>query len=332
MFQRPSHRLLISVACVVSLGLLAFVFYRFVTSSRSAVPDAGHQRIEHFDAAETRFRLGKAAADAGNHDRALADYTEAIHLDPKRWPYYFFRGDSYGALKQCDNAIADYTEVIRLNPDFVGAYVRRSGAHGMKKEYNLAIVDCNRAIEIADRQGPGRAVERTLALNRRAETYAAARDFTRAIADYSELIRLNPQDADRYSNRGACYGFKGDFESGIADFSEAIRLNPKSSLFYKSRALAYFRKAEYDLAIADCTRAVQIDAGDAAPYHLRAAAHQVKQEFDKAIADYTDSIRLNPKAKDSFVGRAAAYRSLGKNKEAGNDERAVRQLENEVGR
>jgi tetratricopeptide (TPR) repeat protein len=60
-------------------------------------------------------------ADAYKHkrdyDRAIADYTEAIHLDPKRAPYYARRGEAYMGKGDYDRAIADYTEVILLDPD-----------------------------------------------------------------------------------------------------------------------------------------------------------------------------------------------------------------------
>jgi tetratricopeptide (TPR) repeat protein len=47
-----------------------------------------------------------------------------------------------------------------------------------------------------------------------------------AIADCSELIRLNPQDAAAYFNRGYIYGELGEFDAAITDFTRAIDLDP----------------------------------------------------------------------------------------------------------
>ena len=50
-------------------------------------------------------------------DRAIADFTEAIRLDPNPDLAYQWRGDAYSDKGEYDKAIADYTESIRLDPN-----------------------------------------------------------------------------------------------------------------------------------------------------------------------------------------------------------------------
>ena len=45
-------------------------------------------------------------------------------------------------------AIADYTEAIRLNPKFAEAYCKRGYAYGNKGVYDKAIADCTKAIRL----------------------------------------------------------------------------------------------------------------------------------------------------------------------------------------
>ena len=47
-----------------------------------------------------------------------------------------------------------------------------------------------------------------------------------AIADYDEAIRLKPNDAGAYLNRGIAKQKQGQYEAAIADYDEAIRLKP----------------------------------------------------------------------------------------------------------
>ena len=51
-------------------------------------------------------------------------------------------------------------------------------------------------------------------------------DFDTAIADFTEAIRLDPTDANRYCNRGIAHCKKGDYDLAIGDLSKAIELKP----------------------------------------------------------------------------------------------------------
>ena len=65
---------------------------------------------------------GNAYRSKGDIDRAIADYSEAIHLDPKYASPYNGRGNVYQDKKDYDRAIADYDQAIRLDPKYALAY------------------------------------------------------------------------------------------------------------------------------------------------------------------------------------------------------------------
>jgi tetratricopeptide (TPR) repeat protein len=53
------------------------------------------------------------------------------------------------------------------------------------------------------------------------------KDYDKAIADYSEIIRLKPKNAHGYMKRSYLYEQKGDLPKAIADCEQAIKLDPK---------------------------------------------------------------------------------------------------------
>jgi len=61
---------------------------------------------------------GNAYLAAGDHDRAIGDYNDAIRLDRRLAAAYIGRGIAYQARKDYDRAIADYDEAIRLDPKY----------------------------------------------------------------------------------------------------------------------------------------------------------------------------------------------------------------------
>ena len=54
-----------------------------------------------------------------------------------------------------------------------------------------------------------------------------AKDFDRAIAEYTEVLRLSPAHARAYNNRGYSYYKKNNLDLALADYDEAIRRDPK---------------------------------------------------------------------------------------------------------
>ena len=48
--------------------------------------------------------------------------------------------------------------------------------------------------------------------------------YDKAIADFSEAIRLDPRNPNHYTNRGRAWASKGDQGKANADFKEAKRL------------------------------------------------------------------------------------------------------------
>ena len=62
-----------------------------------------------------------------------------------------------------------------------------------------------------------------------------------------------------YLNRGADYLSKNNNDAAIANFSELIRLDPKYFGAYTNRGEAYRRKGLLDQAIADLNRAIALN-------------------------------------------------------------------------
>ncbi|MBF0507239.1 MAG: tetratricopeptide repeat protein [Nitrospirae bacterium] len=119
-------------------------------------------------------------------------------------------------------------------------------------------------------------------------------DYDKAIADYSEAIRRNPQYALAYNNRGIAWRDKGDYDKAIADYSEAILLNPQYVLAYNNRGIAWRDKGDYDKAIADYSEAILLNPEYALAYNNRGIARFNKGEFSSAALDLAQSQQLKP--------------------------------------
>jgi len=95
-----------------------------------------------------------------------------------------------------------------------------------KMSGDVAIAACSRVITSARYQG------RKLAglYDNRGVEYRKIGQYDRAIADYSEAIRLDPNYAKAFNNRGDAYRDKGEYDRATADYNQAIGLNPKDPM------------------------------------------------------------------------------------------------------
>jgi serine/threonine protein kinase/tetratricopeptide (TPR) repeat protein len=134
-----------------------------------------------------------------------------------------------------------------------------------------------------------------------------AKQYDKAIADYTEAIRLKPDYAEAYSGRAFVYTFVGKFDQAIADCNEAIRIKPDLAEAYKNRANPHNELKQYGDAIADCTEAIRLNPNYAEAYANRARSYVDLKQYDKAIADCDEAIRLKPELFQGYDNRASAY-------------------------
>ena len=86
--------------------------------------------------------------------------------------------------------------------------------------------------------------------------------YDEAIELTTQVIGADPQDAQAYFYRGRAYHCRngqGDVERAVADFSESIRLAPKEPEAYYSRALAYRDFGDPEKSAADDKSARELD-------------------------------------------------------------------------
>jgi tetratricopeptide (TPR) repeat protein len=137
--------------------------------------------------------------------------------------------------------------------------------------------------------------------------YESKAKLDEAIADYSEAIRLNPTFSSPLCRRGELYMWRREVDKAIGDFSAYVQLQPKSVAGYSARGTAFRRKGDLDKAIADYTTAIQLDPNYFPAYDGRALAYGLKRDRAKAIADSSDAIRLKPDNLEAYLHRAGFY-------------------------
>lgn len=135
-----------------------------------------------------------------------------------------------------------------------------------------------------------------------------ANHYVEAIADFDKAIKLYPQKADAYYNRGLAKFTLGDLEFAQGNLAEAWKL--------------------YEAGIEDSTQAIQLTPEDVYAYHNRAGGKfrlgrstasqgdiaKGQRYYQGAIQDWTQVIKLNPELADSYNNLGIAKAILGESK------------------
>ncbi|RKU15827.1 hypothetical protein C6501_06610 [Candidatus Poribacteria bacterium] len=124
-------------------------------------------------------------------------------------------------------------------------------------------------------------------------------DYKGAIADYTHAIRLKPDAANAYVNRGVAKADLEQYFAAIADFDIAIRLKPDDAEAYVNRGIAKLKTGDHVGAIADYTMAIRLKPDDALAYYTRGLAKALLGRTLEARQDLRNALRLAIKAGDA---------------------------------
>ena len=218
-------------------------------------------------------------------DGALADYAQALLLNPKISVVYYNEGLINVQKGDLDVAIAAYDHALDLDPKMAVAYYNRGVAKNTEGNLDGAIADYTQALVLNPKIA--------LAYYKRGFARQSKGDPDGALADYSQAVALEPKMAAAFYNRGLIKVQKGDLDGAIADSTQAIDLAPKNGQAYYNRGLARLGKGNLDGALADfrefCELVPRDTGADAARLYIWVIS---TQENPKGNADQELSTSL----------------------------------------
>jgi tetratricopeptide (TPR) repeat protein len=120
-----------------------------------------------------------------------------------------------------------------------------------------------------------------------------ADDLDEKIRFYSEAIRLDPDDADSYYNRGDARYENGDMNGALQDYNRGIGHKPDATA-YVNRGVLRKMKGDVEGALQDYNEAIRLQPEFGVAYYNRGKLRDQKG----GLEDYNKAIQLGYKTQD----------------------------------
>lgn len=124
------------------------------------------------------------------------------------------------------------------------------------KDWNKAIEMFRKAAELDQKFKPNLVI----AYQHRAFAAASQQKYQDAIADLTEALKVNPQNARTYEQRAAMEMNTKEYDKALADYSEAIKFHPDEISNYLYRGYIYELRGDKKNAMADTESALKLDS------------------------------------------------------------------------
>jgi tetratricopeptide (TPR) repeat protein len=183
------------------------------------------------------------------NEKALADYNKALALGETVARYYN-RALLFKKLNDRPKAIADLEKALALDP---------GNQMVVKKLAELKDTD---ALNTASSVPAGKTAKKWKG---EGDVFYEDKNYGEAVRCFTEAIALDPNNALYYEDRGMAYEKLSENEKALADYTEAIRLDPDSNdvkYAYWNRALMFDELKRNSDAIADYISYLRIDPDD----------------------------------------------------------------------
>ncbi|MBR0673352.1 tetratricopeptide repeat protein [Neoroseomonas soli] len=245
------------------------------------------------------YNRGVSRRAAGDTDGAIADYGEAIRVNPNYASAFTNRGNARRDQHDLAGAIADYTEALRINPFSASSLTNRGNARREQGDLPGAIEDHGAAIKAQ----PSFA----LAWRNRGLAHHDLGDLKAALADFDEAIRLDPSYALGFHNRALARRANGDPQGAVEDYDALLRLRPRHAQAFHERGLARGDLGDLAGAVADQDTAIRLDRRiAAAALTARGLARIARGQAEAAMPDLLAAFSMTPKDAQPLAGLCLA--------------------------
>ena len=150
---------------------------------------------------------------------------------------------------------------------------------------------------------------------RRVLEFEQRRDWDGLAAFAEENIKLDKLNSDWWLVAGYAYSQGGQRKRAIASYTEVVRISPEDALGWNLLAQSYRLDGQPERALQIVNRALNVNRETPSTWILLAEIYSDAGRFDPAVKAYQEALKLDQTLGQAWLGMGKAYVRLGRNAE-----------------
>jgi protein O-GlcNAc transferase len=140
--------------------------------------------------------------------------------------------------------------------------------------------------------------------------------FDEALICYNKAVALKPNLVDAHSSRSLVLYYLRRLDEALASYDRTIALKPDHTEAYNNRGIVLLELNRPDDALVSCEKAIALKPGYAEAYSNRGNTLYALKRLDEALASYDRAIALRPNLVDAYSNRGNTLHDLDRLEEA----------------
>ena len=284
---------------------------------RKKAEQAANQAIELL-AAEPE-QLSKAFVVRGGlakkPESRLADFEQAIELDPRNLAAWRGRGIHYLTQEKYEKALEDFQTLLQNDPQDFAAHQAIAQTFKQMKQFDKALEHLDKVIE----SQPSSSLPYAL----KAQILEENGKIVEAIESLNQAIRVAPKDIAALMTRARMRTSQSQYDLAEGDVDRVLQLQPNMPQAILLRSIIGAAQGKFDEAIGDLQSLLRQNPNNVDLKLQIASYYDAAGEPDRAIKLYNEVLSSDPQRQIALRRRGDSYLSMGQQKEAIDDYEAA---------
>ncbi len=204
--------------------------------------------------------------------------------------YNYQRGMEAMQNENTEEAMEYFTKDVKDNPKNGYSYSWMALLYKLKEDYGQALS----AVDLALKYLPKKDKEYVVfAYTTRSDVYLHLEDTTKAIADMTTAIKVDPEETDSYEKRAQIYYEQDQYALADADYKKIIELKPGDVMGYMGLGRNANEQKRWDDAIKQFDYVTKLVNDYSSVYSFRAEAYLGQEKWAEATDDLISALSID---------------------------------------